>query len=279
MRRFLSASVVLLSTLCAGEALALEPLDGTFVVGVDLGELPWQGSFKPGITFGYHLNDLVYVGGLFQIGDSIERDGTSINANAIGLDGLTDSRESVAPRALLHARLRPHRLSPFISLGMVYNGTDTEVTQFDSRSRQIGSGTYDGTITVTQERPAAVRPAIGFGYSYTFDMGLELSTEWTGAIYERAPEPRVGIRSDTPLSAADEADLRGRIVDEFPPTVPDQSADGAAPSNRRLARAAVSQHEPPVRLGTTSLAPGAGVAVAEWRWRSGGGEVAATGWR
>jgi hypothetical protein len=101
------------------------------------------------------------------------------------------SKESVASRFLLHARLRPHRYAPFVSLGLVVNGRDTETTRF-----------LDG-LEVTQSRPAGVRPSVGLGYSYTFDFGLELSTEWSGWVLER-PNPEISF-GGTPIGESERA--------------------------------------------------------------------------
>ena len=184
MNKNLVAVLCSLSTLASPRvaSAADSDLNGVWMVGLNLGELPWQGSFKPGVSVGYHVNDLMFIGGFYQIGDSIQRNGTSFNVQNTSLDGILSSTEDVASRAFLGVRLRPHRYSPFASLGFVYNGADTETMRFDARSRQIGAGTYDGEITIVQRRTAAVRPALGLGYSYTFDWGLELSTAWSSAI-------------------------------------------------------------------------------------------------
>ena len=194
---------------------AQDSLGGTFVVGVDLGELPWHGSFKPGITFGYHVSDLLYVCGIYQLADSIERDGTSFNAQAIGLDGLTSSRETVGHRAMLHARLRPHRLAPFATVGLVYNGEDVETIRFDARDRTIGGASHSGALTIEQTRPAGIALGIGLGYAYTFDHGLQLSLEWTGAPYAPAPRPQLRFDGDQPLPRDAQAALSERVTREF----------------------------------------------------------------
>jgi hypothetical protein len=211
-------STLTLATL-SGTALA-EPLelDDAFVVSVHLGELPWGGSFKPGLSVGYYLNELVYFGAMYQVGDSIERNDSSFNVENTGLDGLVRSSEEVASRGFLGVRLRPHRYAPFATLGMVYNGADTETMVFDRRARRIGLGSYDGTITIEQTRAAAFRPAIGLGYSYEFDFGLQLSTAWSGWLFER-PAPELSIDSSARLSAADETALREHVTDGFGRTI------------------------------------------------------------
>ena len=140
-------------------------------MGIELGELPWGGSFKPGLSIGYHVDELPYLDASYQIEDQIRRDGSSFNVKNTGLTGIALSSEEVAPRAHFGIRLRPHRLAPFASLGLIYNGVDEETMQFDARSRTIGEGWYDGELSLVQRRPQAFRPALGLGYSYTFDWG------------------------------------------------------------------------------------------------------------
>ena len=218
MKRRLTTVLTVMTLTSTAAAADGDDLEEAWMVGIHLGELPWQGSFKPGLSVGYHLNELVYFGALFQIGDEIRRDSSSFNVQNAGLDGLVKSSETVASRAFVGVRLRPHRYSPFASLGLVYNGADVETMEFDARERAIGNGSYDGTVTIRQERPAAFRPAIGLGYSYTFDSGLELSSAWSGWVFGR-PGLSLDIHSEAPLSAADEASLRRQIVDGFGSTI------------------------------------------------------------
>ncbi len=220
MRKTLAALLSTLSLVTLSNTAAAEPIDleNAFMVGVQLGELPWGGSFKPGLSIGYYLNELVYFGAMYQVGDSIERDDTSFNVENTGLDGLISSSEDVASRGFLGVRLRPHRYAPFASLGMVCNGADTETMVFDQRSRSVGGGIYDGAITLRQTRPSALRPAIGLGYSYEFDFGLQLSTAWSGWLFE-SPDVEMDFESDVAISASDEAALRHHIADGFGSTI------------------------------------------------------------
>ncbi len=196
-------TVIFLATfLFSSVAAAESPVkSGAFHIGVNLGELPWGGSFKPGLMVGYHFNDLIYVGATYQLSDSIRRDGNSFNAKGLGREGIVSSRESVASRFLIHARVRPHRFSPFLSLGIVGNGRDSETTVFD-----------DG-VEITQSRPGAVRPSLGTGYSYTFNFGLELSTEWSGWLFEK-PKPEFEFRG-TPLSQSERTELVAAATNSF----------------------------------------------------------------
>lgn len=209
------AFLALVVVAATAEARDVAELRRVFHVGLGFGEIPMRGSFKPDLTVGFYLNEYVYLGAIVQAPDGIRRDGSSINARAAGLDGLTSSRETVSPRFLLHARVRPHRLAPFLSLGAVYNGRDTEVMRFDARERTIGDGTYDGALTIRQSRPPGLRPAIGVGWEYVHRSGFSLATEWAGDVIGRAPTPEIRISSDAPLADADRAALERRLTDGF----------------------------------------------------------------
>lgn len=183
-------------------ALADSPVSaGAVMVGLNLGELPWGGSFKPGLMLGYQWNDYIYTGVTYQMGDSIRRDEGSFNATGIGLEGLTRSEEDVAGRFMASARIRPHRLAPFATLGVIYNGRDSETSSF-----------MDGT-TVVQSRPSAWRPAIGLGYEYTLDSGVSMHVEWAGWVFERpSPEAYLSGGERTPEQ---EAEVMARIDENF----------------------------------------------------------------
>ena len=208
--------VVLPFSIFSQDYLGKNRLNSGWQLGVSFGEIPiLHGSFKPGIQFGYQFNDYLYLGGIYQITDHIERNDDSFDAQSIGLDGLISSKETVAPRALLHARLRPHRLSPFISIGLVYNGNDQETIQFDDRSRIIGKSEYDGTATFTLTRESAIRPAIGFGYQHTFNNRLTISTEWTFNFFDPVPNPDIGFSANYELSELDKGPLFEKINKDF----------------------------------------------------------------
>lgn len=207
------------------EAVSAEPegqLDGVWMVGLGFGEIPFMaGSFKPSLTIGYHVNEYIWLGSVMQLTDHIERDGESFNAQNTDLGHLLDSRETTGARSFLGARLRPHRLSPYVSLGAVFNGTDTETMTFGAASRNIasrdmGAGTYEEALEVVQRRPYGIRPAVGLGYSYTFDSGFSLSTEITGAWFFSAADPEVSVRGlGSPLDPADRAALERRLQRVF----------------------------------------------------------------
>ena len=210
--------VLFISTFCASAASAQTLPDagrsGRWQLGVHFGELPWDGSFKPGVSFGYHFNDLVYVGAVYQVADRIQRNGRSFNAQSVELAGLDASSERVGQRAYVQVRARPHRLAPYVSAGFVFNDRDTETIQFDARERIVGEHTSASAISITQSRPAGLRPALGFGYSYRMPSGVELHTEWSGWWMFGAPTPTVDI-TGADLTPEASALLEDRIVKAF----------------------------------------------------------------
>ena len=169
----------------------VETLDGVWAFTFGFGEIPFlAGSFKPSVSFGYHFNRFIYVGTIVQLSDVLERGDASFNAVNAGLDGLVDTRETTGPRVFLGTRLRPHRYSPYLSLGAIFNGTDIETIYYDNRTRNVGGETVNGTLEVEQARPFGIRPAFGLGYSYTFSNGLVLDVEFTGAWLFKPADPR-----------------------------------------------------------------------------------------
>ena len=150
-------------------------------IGLGLGELPMNGSFKPSISIGYHFNDKLYSGIIFQLKDKIQRDGSSFNAKSSELDGLASSAEAVSQRLMLQVRYTPVRRGPYLSGGFVFNGKDTETMVFDSRLRTLSGEDYHGSIEIQQTRPAGWGLALGIGYQYDFKNGLSAGFEWTPA--------------------------------------------------------------------------------------------------
>lgn len=189
-------------------------LNGRWHVGLEFGEIPIQGSFKPGLSVGYHFNAFLYAGVVYQIRDHIQRDGRSFNAKAIALDGLIGSSENVGQRAYAQMRLRPHRLAPYVSLGVVFNDCDTETIEFDARNRIIAGQSVDGVLEIVQKRPRGIRPALGLGYSYTLDSGFEIFTEWSGWWVNDAPTPVIEF-SGAQMHTTVQDHLRGHIVESF----------------------------------------------------------------
>lgn len=215
MDTFICRLALFLTVLLASPAQAQQHIiDKSWTVGIEFGEIPMRGSFKPGLSIGYHFNDFIYVGAVYQIRDNIERNGSSFNAKAINLEGLTGSSEKVGQRGYLQARVRPHRLAPYASIGLVFNDRDTETIRFDDRQRTIGGVNQSGEIVISQSRPRGLRPALGLGYSYTLPTGLELFTEWSGWWMFGAPRPEVHIAGEN-ISSTSIQVLEDNIIKEF----------------------------------------------------------------
>lgn len=157
------------------------PSKGTWQLGLGFGEIPMDGSFKPSITFGYHINSKFYAGVIYQFRDQIRRDGSSFNAKSSKLQGLLSSTERVAHRIMAHVRYTPIKNGPYLSGGIVYNGQDIETMQFDDRVRVVHNVEYAGNLSIEQSRPAGWGLALGLGYQYHFKNGVSAGFEWTPA--------------------------------------------------------------------------------------------------
>ena len=129
--------ISLASTFTTVAQTDIDPLRGSWQIGIGFGELPINGSFKPSVTFGYHFNDKLYAGVIYQFSDQISRGSSSFNAKSTGLEGLISSHEDVGQRALVHVRYTPFRNGPYLTAGFVYNATDREVMTFDEGVRSI----------------------------------------------------------------------------------------------------------------------------------------------
>lgn len=212
MRPITTLLLALPIALCAQQQVPVP--GGTWQIGIGLGELPMDGSFKPSFTFGYHFNEHLYAGAIYQLRDAIERGGSSFNADATGLSGLVRTHEDVAERFLLQVRYTPVFRGPYLSAGLVYNGRDTETMLFDARSRTIAGTNVDGDITIEQTRPAGCGFALGLGYQYDFRNGLSAGFEWTPAWGQR-PRPEHAFSGSAQLDSAARTELERRLDDGF----------------------------------------------------------------
>lgn len=184
-------------------------------VGVGLGELPMGGSFKPSITVGYHFNNKIYLGLIYQFKDNINRGKSSFNADATGLTGLTDSREKVGQRFMLQARYTPIKYAPYISFGVVFNDADTETMQFSQQPHAIGNGVYNTDVTVTQTRKAGWAPAIGLGYQFDFKRGFSINAEWTPGWFNWIAKPKIVVSSSEEIAQDDLDIFKKSMADEY----------------------------------------------------------------
>lgn len=187
-------------------------------IGLGLGELPMDGSFKPSISLGYYITDQLYAGVIYQLKDKIQRDGSSFNAKSSGLDGLISARETVSQRFLLQMRYTPFQGGPYLSGGVVFNGTDTETMTFDDRRRTHSNTTFDGTLKIQQTRPAGWGLALGLGYQYDFRNGLSAGFEWTPA-WGQYPRPSYIFSGTADLSDQAILDLQRKMDKGFKSSV------------------------------------------------------------
>ncbi len=185
-------------------------------IGFTFGEIPiLAGSFKPGISVGYHLNEHLNFNIVYQLTDNIQRNDESFNAESTGLAGLLSSKETTGQRMLISVRYKPVDWSPYIIAGFVYNNDDVETMKFDQRLRGIGEGNYNSNITIKQARKSGFEPAVGFGYQYDFDNGISLNTSIAAAVFSGISKPKTEIESSAPLSGEDKNFLNQKIWDAY----------------------------------------------------------------
>ncbi|MCB0665190.1 MAG: hypothetical protein KDC80_05175 [Saprospiraceae bacterium] len=194
------------------------PENGYWQIGFGLGELPTGGSFKPSISVGYHVNEKIYAGIIYQLKDHIARNQASINARSSGLTGLNTASEIVAQRFLAQIRYKPFRNGPYLSTGIVFNGRDRETMVFDHRDRQLFGEEYTGDIGIIQSRPAGWGLAAGVGYEYRFKNGVAAGFEWTPA-WAQYPEPEYEFGGEAGLSSNTKKSLQDLMNGKFKSSV------------------------------------------------------------
>ncbi|MCB2205839.1 porin family protein [bacterium] len=178
-------------------------------IGLTFGEIPiLAGSFKPGITVGYHFDEHFYLGVIIQSHDYIQRDQESFNAENTGLGGLLSSKERTGMRAGIEFRYRPVEWSPYVTAGWVYNDIDTEEMRFGNSERMIGENMYPGAIDITQSRPSGHGPTVGIGWQYDFDNRISVNTNLALSFFTAVATPDITVRHDAELREADLASLK-----------------------------------------------------------------------
>lgn len=185
-------------------------------VGFTFGEIPFlSGSFKPGLTIGYHFDEHISLSTTYQFKDYLQRDDESFNARNIGFNGLTSSKETTGERFLFALQFRPVTWSPYIVAGFVYNNEDIETMQFDRQKRAIGNSEYDSEITVIQKRESGFVPALGFGYRYDFDNGISLNTNIAAGFFNGISDPVIQINSSQEIMADDKKGLEEEMIHAY----------------------------------------------------------------
>ncbi|WP_026210190.1 hypothetical protein [Flexithrix dorotheae] len=214
----ISLLILIYSANCFGQSIENE-LRKSWQIGLGFGELPMHGSLKPSITFGYHFSEQMYLGVIYQFKDKINRNETSFNAKSNGLQGLVSASEEVAQRFMFQFRYSPFKNGPYISTGILYNGTDRETMIYDSRFRNIPNEGTKGNIIILQERPSGWGLGLGFGYQHNFKNGLAINAEWTPAWFKGYADPVYSFSGSAPLSGYAKTYLKNKMDQEFKSTV------------------------------------------------------------
>jgi len=175
-----------------------------WIFGVELGELPLKGAFKPGINLGYRFTQQHELFISYQLPDKISRDEDSFNVQSTGLKGLTSSTETVSKRAQVLGIWRGYSLPLYLSYGLVYNGQDSEHMSFREMPRQIHNQQLQGPLSLTLTRPAGYSPALGLGVRWPTADGYEIFAQWSGNVFQKAVTPDIQIHSNEINSATRE---------------------------------------------------------------------------
>ncbi|MCP5062667.1 MAG: outer membrane beta-barrel protein [Ignavibacteriae bacterium] len=163
-------------------------------VGFTFGEIPiLSGSFKPGLTLGYHFSENIMAEITYQMKDYLQRDGESFNAVNIRFDGLKSAKETTGERVFIGMRYRPYDWSPYLTAGMVFNAEDIEVMKYQDLPRKIGDNSYSGEIEIVQKRESGYAPAFGLGYQYDFENGMSINTSFAMAFLSDISSPIIEI--------------------------------------------------------------------------------------
>ncbi len=185
-----------------------------WVMGLELGELPLEGSFKLGANIGYRFSRQHELFISYQIPDKVKRDGHSFNADSTGLKGLTSSTESVSKRAQLLGIWRGQATPFYLSYGLVYNGQDREHMKFKELPRQVNNQLLQEPLSITVTRPSGFAPALGIGVSWLTHSGTDIFIQWSGNIFQKAVTPEIKISSPE-INSATRQQLKDRISNNF----------------------------------------------------------------
>ncbi len=208
--------ILLFSSAVINSAEGLNRLRNSWEVGFTFGEIPMlSGSFKPGITLGYHLNEYISLSASFQLRDHLERNEESFNAQNMGFDGLLSSKETTGERVIFAVNLRPSVYSPFLVAGIVYNNIDQETIKFDSRKRKIGDNEYLTGLSIIQSRKSGIVPAVGIGYRYDFDNGISLNTSFAMGFFNEISAPENRFESDIEILPKDKLKMEKKLIEGY----------------------------------------------------------------
>ncbi len=187
-----------------------------FWYGLELGELPVNGSRKLGLSLGQG-----HWMASWQRADTIRRDDSSFNAELLEWDGLDRSSESVGARwqVLYQWHLWRYQSEsalwvPYLTTGWVWNRRDTERLRFDDRKRHSDGPVLDGPVQIQIRRPSGHGLALGAGFLWQWSDSGQIYCHWSGAVLEDGPEPEVNVQAQD-LSADQKAWIQRRITRGF----------------------------------------------------------------
>lgn len=219
---FLLASIELLiaTTLVYGEMRELRPLQIQYTpVSVFI----WN---APGISIGYHVNHLLYIGGVYQAQYTNEYTyprGSLVSEPIDEMYGIKDAEKTQTHYGSFKAielRVSPLLESgAFLSLLYFQMSEQTETTLFKRQERRIGKNLYTTELTIELHYPDWYSQALGFGYNHVFESGISVGV---GEIFgipwlNQTQKPTVNIRSmssDLGITSEDIEALKKKVKGE-----------------------------------------------------------------
>ncbi|OGG95477.1 MAG: hypothetical protein A2527_07120 [Candidatus Lambdaproteobacteria bacterium RIFOXYD2_FULL_50_16] len=128
-----------------------------------------------GGVFGYHLNDILYIGALQTnpyTTDSAQNPDQVTSQTVYNQDGMTREIWNQSRHAAVELRITPWPFGFYFSGGYVRTEEEYFTQTFDKRSRTIGSGTYNTGFEVDVRAPRYVSAAFGMGINHVQTNGF-----------------------------------------------------------------------------------------------------------
>ena len=174
-----------------------------------------------GISTGFHINDLFYLGITHQPRLRVNR---LDRRDFRGDDEIYDQRGVdrfdmwVGQKDAIELRISPFEHGLYFAAAVLRAKGDRQEIFYDKRARVIGAGAYVTDLRVTVQGKTQSALATGIGFNHVFEFGLSLgvgllvglgSTE-TADVQVEAPNP------DTPVLQSDLDRFKREVEDDFP---------------------------------------------------------------
>ena len=175
-----------------------------------------------GISTGFHLTDLFYVGITHQPRLRVNR---LDRGDFRGDDEIYDQRGVdrfdmwLGQKDAIELRISPFEFGLYFSVGVLHSKGDRQEVFYDQRPRLIGNGAYVTDLRVTVQGQSQTSLATGIGFNHVFEFGLSLGvglliglgpTE-TADVHVEAPNPIGLVPTQSDLDH-----FKREVEDDFP---------------------------------------------------------------